>query len=883
MKADLKSLLRRLNHQCTKALEAASGLCVNRSHYEVAPEHLLLELLEDGQADVQLVLKHFELDPGRWAKQLQHTIDGLKSGNPGRPVFAPAVLSWIEEAWMITSLDLGQARVRSLALLIALADNPARYGLEQLAEIDSLSRDKLLAVQQDVLAVSNEGNEPLGAAGSYTGGGTAAGRAAPEGATALQKFTTNFTARAREGKIDPVFGRDVEIRQIVDILGRRRKNNPIAVGEAGVGKTSVVEGLALKVVSGDVPDSIKDVDIVGLDLGLLQAGASVKGEFENRLNAVITEIKTSQKPIILFIDEAHTLIGAGGAAGTGDAANLLKPALARGELRTIAATTWSEYRKYFEKDPALARRFQLVKLDEPSVETACVILRGIRDIYEKAHGIYITDDAIQAAASMSARYISGRQLPDKAVDLLDTACARVKISLSGKPGKLEDLERRVAVLERERSAIARDVDSGRSGAHARLKEIEDEVGALKTEIASVEKAWKTEKDAVTAVTDLRKKLQDGDDKARAGVQKELDAALKKLAELQKEGALVSPEVTSEVVARVVSDWTGVPVGNMVRDEAAALLELGNHLKGWVRGQDHALDAIDATVRAAKAGVQNPEQPIGVFLLVGPSGVGKTETAHGLANFLFGGDRFMVTINMSEFQEKHAVSRLIGSPPGYVGYGEGGMLTDAVRQRPYSVVLLDEVEKAHPEIMNLFYQVFDKGVLNDSEGRVVDFKNTVILMTSNLGSDVLIKMGTATPPATVEALTEAIRPELQRFFKPALLARMKIVPFYPITGDNLKSIIRMKLDKVGKRLKQNQGLVFSYTDKVVEQIAARCTDVESGARNIDHIVNGALLPLLATRILEQIGDEQGFATLALDMDAHGEFAPKFGAAEKASAA
>ena len=876
MKADLKSLLRRLNHQCTKALEAASGLCVNRSHYEVAPEHFLLELLEDGQADAQLVLKHFEIDPGRWAKQLQHEIDGLKSGNPGRPVFAPAVLSWIEEAWMIASLDLGQSRVRSLALLIALVDNPARYGLEQLADIDSLSRDKLLAVQQDVLAVSNEGNEPLGAAGTYTGGGTAAGRAAPEGATALQKFTTNFTARAREGKIDPVFGRDSEIRQIIDILGRRRKNNPIAVGEAGVGKTSVVEGLALKVVSGDVPDSIKDVDIVGLDLGLLQAGASVKGEFENRLNAVITEIKSSQKPIILFIDEAHTLIGAGGAAGTGDAANLLKPALARGELRTIAATTWSEYRKYFEKDPALARRFQLVKLDEPSVDVASIILRGLRDIYEKAHDIYIRDEAILAAASLSARYISGRQLPDKAVDLLDTACARVKISLSGKPDKLEDLERRVAVLGRERDAIARDVDSGRSDSGARLKEIDSEVAGLQKDIATVQQRWQTEKQAVEAVTALRKQLQDSDDKTRPAIQKQLDAALKKLEELQKDGALVSYEVTSEVVARVVSDWTGVPVGNMVRDEAASLLELGKQLKTWVRGQDHALDAIDATVRAAKAGVQNPDQPIGVFLLVGPSGVGKTETAHGLANFLFGGDRFMVTINMSEFQEKHAVSRLIGSPPGYVGYGEGGMLTDAVRQRPYSVVLLDEVEKAHPEIMNLFYQVFDKGMLSDGEGRLIDFKNTVILMTSNLGSDTLIQMGTAAKPPSVEELVEAIRPDLQRFFKPALLARMKVIPYYPIVGENLKGIIRMKLDKVGKRLKQNQGLAFSYTDKVVDQIAARCTDVESGARNIDHIVNGALLPMLATRILEQIGDEKGFTSLTLDMDDKGEFVPKFGA-------
>ena len=880
MKADLKSLVRRLNHQCTKALEASSGLCVNRSHYEVAPEHLLLELLEDPKADVQLVLKHFEIDPGRWSKQLQHEIEGLKSGNPGRPVFATSLLAWLEEGWLIASLDFGQSRIRSLALLAAVADNPARYGFEQLTDLDKLSRDKLIAVQQDVLAVSSEANEPLGTA-SFSGAPSAAGRAAPESGTALQKFTTNFTARAREGKIDPVFGRDPEIRQIIDILGRRRKNNPIAVGEAGVGKTSVVEGLALKVVSGDVPPTLKDVDIVGLDLGLLQAGASVKGEFENRLNAVITEIKTSQKPIILFIDEAHTLIGAGGAAGTGDAANLLKPALARGELRTIAATTWSEYRKYFEKDPALARRFQLVKLDEPSPEQAAVILRGIRDTYEKAHGTYITDAAILAAANMSARYISGRQLPDKAVDLLDTACARVKVSLASKPDKLEDLERRIAVLERERSAIARDADSGRIATPARLKEIEAEVVQLRTDVAATERNWQTERKAVDAVMALRAKLGEATDKKAAT--KELEVAVKSLQALQKGGGLVSYEVTPEVVAKVISDWTGIPIGNMVSDEAASLLALNSQLKGWVRGQDHAMDAIDSSIRAAKAGVQNPEQPIGIFLLVGPSGVGKTETAIGLANFLFGGDRFMVTINMSEFQEKHAVSRLIGSPPGYVGYGEGGMLTEAVRQRPYSVVLLDEVEKAHPEIMNLFYQVFDKGMLTDGEGQLIDFKNTVILMTSNLASDTIVSLGTAAKPATPEELGQAIRPDLQRYFKPALLARMKVVPYLPLVGDNLKSIIRMKLDKVGKRLKANQDITFKYTDKVVDQIMARCTEVESGARAIDHIINGALLPMLATRILEQIGSEAGFTALDLDMDSKGEFLPKFTAGGAAAPA
>jgi len=858
MKSNLKGLVARLNPYCTRALEGASGVCVNRSHYEVSIEHVFLQLLEDSQSDIPLLLAHFEIDQGTWKKQLQQELEGLKNGNPGKPVFSSALLNLFEDAWVASSVHLGQSQIRSGSLLAALADNPLRYGGEFLDAIDKISMESIAEQFDSLVEVSSEQSD------SAT---RSAPSALPGGGSALEKFTTNFTEKARNNEIDPVFGRDREIRQMIDILGRRRKNNPIAVGDAGVGKTAVIEGLALKVAEGDVPEIIRDVDIVELDLGALQAGASVKGEFENRLNGVINEIKASEKPIILFIDEAHTLIGAGGAAGTGDAANLLKPALARGELRTIAATTWSEYKKYFEKDPALARRFQLVKLEEPSVENTAVILRGLRGVYEKAHNVYIRDEAIEATAAMSARYITGRQLPDKAVDTLDTACSRVNISLISKPPAIEDLERSTQIMQREFAALERDFKTGRSKKSDRLEELTSAIEENKIRIEKEISEWQEQKKLVDKVIKLRVEVDAAEGE---GDQASLSAAIAELETFQRGKSKIAYEVTAEVVADVISDWTGVPAGNIVKDEAAALMAFNSNLKAWVKGQDHAIDVIDSIIRTAKAGLQNPDQPHGIFLFVGPSGVGKTEMALGVANLMFGGEQFMTTINMSEYQEKHTVSRLVGSPAGYVGYGEGGVLSEAVRQRPYSVVLLDEVEKADLEVMNLFYQVFDKGTLSDGEGRLIDFKNTIIFLTSNLASATIMSMCEGDTMPSVEDLTEAIRGELQDHFKPALLARMTIIPFFPLKGEVLNSIVRLKLNKVGKRLKQNQALDFDYDDTVVEQIASRCKDIESGARNIDHIVNKTLLPLISTQILSNIGDETEFTNLQLRINDKGEF-------------
>lgn len=868
MKSNFAGLIDKLNPFCKQAFEGAAGLCVQRSHYEVSVAHLLVKFLEDERSDFPLLLAHFKIDVGGWATALQQELETLKNGNPGKPVFSDALQALFEEAWVVSSMHLSQIQIRSGGLLAALADNPHRYGMGFLPDIERIEMDEIVKQFDSLIEVSSEQSAtPLSG-----GTGKALG-----GASALKKYTTNFTEKARNKEIDPVFGRDREIRQMVDILGRRRKNNPIAVGDAGVGKTAVIEGLALKVAEGDVPDIIKNVDIVELDLGLLQAGASVKGEFENRLNAVITEIKASEKPIILFIDEAHTLIGAGGAAGTGDAANLLKPALARGELRTVAATTWSEYKKYFEKDPALARRFQLVKLDEPSVENTAVILRGLRTVYEQAHNVYIRDEAIETAAALSARYITGRQLPDKAVDVLDTACSRVNISLTTKPAQIEDLERETQIKNREMIALQRDVETGRSSKSDHLDELVKQIAANEKKIEALIEEWQQQKELVDKVIDLRltSETENDDTGNKTSADKEskqqaLCEAIEALEDFQQGKPQIAYEVTSEVVADVVSDWTGVPLGNIVKDEADALLSFNAKLKDWVKGQDQAIEIIDSIIRTAKAGLQNPDQPHGVFLFVGPSGVGKTEMALGVANLMFGGEQFVTTINMSEYQEKHTVSRLVGSPAGYVGYGEGGVLSEAVRQRPYSVVLLDEVEKADLEVMNLFYQVFDKGMLSDGEGRQIDFKNTIIFLTSNLASATIMEMCEKDPMPSMDELTEAIRSQLQAHFKPALLARMTVIPFFPLKGEVMNSIVRIKLNKVSKRLKQNQALEFNYDDDVVRQITSRCTDIESGARNIDHIVNKTLLPLISTEILNKIGDETEYSKLQLSINPDSQF-------------
>ncbi len=870
---DIKSLLNRLTPHCTRALEAAAGLCVSRTHYEVTVEHLLAKLLEEPQGDLPMILRQFEIDPSAVQNSLEQTIERLHTGNGGKPVFSPVLIQWFQDAWLVSSIDLADERIRSGALLAALLAKPL-----QLAEgkyVDTLrpiSRDALLK-QFNGIARGSVENSPVGER-------PVRDETVPAGTNALTKYCTDFTGKAAAGEIDPVFGRDTEISQMIDILARRRKNNPIVVGEAGVGKTAVVEGLALRIVQGDIPDILRDVSILGLDMGLLQAGAGVKGEFENRLKSVISEIKSSPKPIILFIDEAHTMIGAGAQAGGGDAANLLKPALARGELRTIAATTWSEYKKYFEKDAALARRFQPVKLDEPSVETAVLILRGLKDKYEEAHGVVVRDDAIVAAAELSGRYISGRQLPDKAVDLLDTSAARIKILLTAKPSVVEDLERSIQALERERNALDRDCLHGAVIDEERRQGLESRLIKSQSELADLTARWKKEQALAHRLVECRKELgvlvteQDAEDKIKE-LRISIATLTEELAQVQGASPLVRIEVDPDVVAKVVSDWTGIPLGKVLRDQANNVMQLEKDLKQRIKGQDEAIRVIGETVRAAKAGLHDPSRPQGIFLLVGPSGVGKTETALAVADLLFGGDRFLTTINMSEFQEAHTVSRLIGSPPGYVGFGEGGVLTEAVRRQPYSVVLMDEVEKAHLDVVNLFYQVFDKGSLSDGEGREIDFKNTVLFLTSNLASDVVSQLCSGSERLSAATLTEAIRPILSRHFKPALLARMTVTPFFLLDPGFMKEIVMLRLEKLVTRLFESNKMQLTYADEVVERIADRCTEVETGARNIDHIMRGTILPQLSEKILMQMGSGEMPSAVRLGVDKEGCFTFEFG--------
>ncbi len=876
---DIKSLLGRLNPFCTRCLEAAAGLCVSRTHYEVTLEHFLAKLLEEEQSDLPVILRHYDMDPGRFSKGIEHALEEFKSGNGAKPVFSPLLMEWFQEAWLIASVDLDEREIRSGTLLLTLVNNPSRFGAGQfLDQLEAISFDGLKSEFWDVVKSSIE-QPAAGEAGDekeITG---------PRDATALGKYCVDFTEKANEGEIDPVFGRDLEIRQMVDILARRRKNNPIVVGEAGVGKTAVVEGLALRIVEGDVPELLQNVSILGLDMGLLQAGSGVKGEFENRLKSVINEIKASPKPIILFIDEAHTLIGAGGTAGQSDAANLLKPALARGELRTVAATTWSEYKKYFEKDPALARRFQLVKLEEPSTDTATLILRGLKTKYEEAHGVVVRDDAIVAAAELSSRYISGRQLPDKAVDLLDTSAARVKVLLTAKPDVIEDRERRVQALEREQKAMERDRLHGFAVDEERLAEIAAEIEEIGAKLETLIEQWKNEQEIAAKLIEQRRELfllkeavaaGDEDDAEKIPqLEKDLAGTTKEFEESQKDEALVRIEVDPDIVSKVVSDWTGVPLGSMMRDQASNIVHLEEKMKDRIKGQDNGLAAIAEVIKAAKSGLKDPAQPLGIFLLVGPSGVGKTETALALADLILGGERFVTSINMSEFQERHTLSRLVGSPPGYVGYGEGGVLTEAVRQRPYSIVLLDEVEKANLEVMNLFYQVFDKGSLSDGEGREIDFKNTIIFLTSNLATDVITEMTTGDVELPPEVIMDAVRPILSNHFKPALLARMTVVPYMTLPQDILSDIVVLKMNKLVKRIAETHKMKLTYSDEVIKQIAARCTEVETGARNIDHIMNGTVLPQMSKEILTYMSAESMPASVHLDMDSDGNFAIAFG--------
>ncbi|TDV28733.1 type VI secretion system protein VasG [Paraburkholderia caballeronis] len=872
---ELKPLVGRLNAYAKQALEDGVGLCVSRGHYEITVEHLLAKLFDDHQADIALLLRQHDIDAAQIKRAIDFSIEGMRTGNAGRPAFSPLLLELLQDAWLIASVNLHESRIRSGAVLLALLARVTFYATGDYAEpLRALNRETLLTGFAAVCAASIE----TGAQGAGEAGGAAASAPSGDG-SAIARFCEDFTAKARAGDIDPVFGRDAEIRQMVDILARRRKNNPICVGDPGVGKTAVVEGLALRIVDGDVPESLKDVTILGLDMGLLQAGASVKGEFENRLKGVISEIKASAKPIILFVDEAHTLIGAGGQGGTSDAANLLKPALARGELRTVAATTWAEYKKYFEKDAALARRFQLVKLDEPDLPTAILILRGLKEKYEDVHRVVMRDDAIVAAAELSNRYITGRQLPDKAVDLLDTACARVKVLQSAKPDVLEDAERAIQALDREQRGLARDADNQQPVDAARVAAIDVELGALRERADALRAAWQDQQRAAQALLEARAARQHA--KADGASDDELERLAASIAEAsdafartQGDQALVRVDVDPDVVAKVIADWTGIPVGKMLRDQADSVMRMSDTLRARIRGQDHALHTVAETLKIATSGLKDPQQPMGVFLLVGPSGVGKTETALSVADILFGDEKSTVVVNMSEFQEKHNVSRLIGSPPGYVGYGEGGVLTEAVRQKPYSVVLLDEVEKAHLDVLNLFYQVFDKGVLSDGEGKEIDFSNTVVFLTSNLATDVITEMTTDGERPDADSLLAAVRPILSNHFKPALLARMTVIPYFTLARDALAGIVRLKLGKVAQRLLRNNKMTFSYSDAVVDRIAARCTEVETGARNIDFILRGNVMPLVSQEILSRMSGGEPLERIALDVDEKSGFVVKF---------
>jgi len=908
-------LIRKLNRYCTSALEAAAGVAVSRGHYEITIEHLLGQLCQDPAADIQMILLQFGVDPGRVLKGLDRSLESQRSGNTGRPVFSPHLISLMQSAWLLGSAEQGWTALRSGSIFVTLLLEPHTYTsgafLDLLEPVPKEELRKQLASYVDG-SLEEEQSRSTGDGGDGAPAAQGPHGRGPE--TALGRFTQDFTAEAREGSGDPIIGREAEIRQCIDVLGRRRKNNPIIVGEAGVGKTALIEGLAQRIVAGEVPTKLRGVEILGLDMGLLQAGAGVKGEFENRLKSVIEEVQSSPTPIIVFIDEAHTLIGAGGPAGGSDAANLLKPALARGELRTLAATTWTEYKKYFESDPALTRRFQLIKVEEPSEKNCTAMMRAICPNYERSHGVAIRDEACVAAVELSNRYISGRQMPDKSVDLLDTCAARVGIAYDDKPPALQDLEHEAQVLQRELAALLSERTEGYDIDPERITALEEELLAKGQEAGQLEARWLEEQEVAHLVVRLRKALSgteeedeeevetavtvEVDAEAAAEVAAEAEAAadaeaeaeeeevplptdpaelramldenLAKLAKFQEEEILVPVDVSADLVAQVVSDWTGVPLGKMVEDESATLLKLEERIGERIKGQDFALGRMGEGIRGSKMGLTNPEAPNGVFLFVGPSGVGKTETGLALADLLYGGERFMVTINMSEFQEKHTVSRLIGSPPGYVGYGEGGVLTEAVRQRPYSLVMLDEVEKADPEVMNLFYQVFDKGTLSDGQGRIIDFKNTIVIMTSNLGSDVMTAMCAAEERPEDDVIVEAVRPILSNHFKPALLARMKIVPYLPLNDEAMRSIVALKLGHLEQRMMRTHKVKLTVADNVVDQIADRCGEVETGARNIDHIMSRTLLPLISNTLLGAMSERAEADALWLDVDENGEY-------------
>jgi type VI secretion system protein VasG len=884
-------LFGKLNGVCYKAVEGATVFCKLRGNPYVELVHWLSQLMQLPDSDLHRLIRHYQLDTAVIAKEITQCLDRLPRGSTTISDFSQQLEDSIERAWVYSTLMYGESQVRSGHLLVGLLKTKHLRNelLEISAEFGKIKAELLSEELSNITAGSPE--QGLTATDGFQAGvapGDASGAIAPAAMgkqEALKQFTVDLTEQARTGKIDPIVGRDEEIRQVIDILMRRRQNNPILTGEAGVGKTAVVEGFALKIVAGDVPPSLRDVTLRTLDVGLLQAGASMKGEFENRLRQVIEEVQASAKPIILFIDEAHTLVGAGGAAGTGDAANLLKPALARGQLRTVAATTWAEYKKHIEKDPALTRRFQVVQIHEPSEEKAIGMMRGVVSVQEKHHQVLILDEALEAAVKLSHRYIPARQLPDKAVSLLDTACARVSISQHAVPATVDDSRKRIEALNTELDIINRE-KAVAVDVSAREPLVIEKLEFEQQRLAELEQRWQAEKQLVDQILELRSKLRaqgqavdkietgpsaqtgqpvTSDDQQRLVWQTELKALQSRLHEQQGEAPLILPTVDQHAVGAVVQDWTGIPVGRMVKNEIETVLKLADFLEQRIIGQRHALEMIAKRIQTSRAGLDNPNKPIGVFMLAGTSGVGKTETALALAEILYGGEQNVITINMSEYQEAHTVSSLKGAPPGYVGYGEGGVLTEAVRRRPYSVVLLDEVEKAHPDVHEIFFQVFDKGWMEDGEGRVIDFKNTLILLTTNAGTDLignLCKDPDLMPEP--EGMAKALREPLLKVFPPALLGRLVVIPYYPLNDEMIGAITRLQLRRIEKRIAEHHKIPFSYDDDVIKLIASRCTELESGGRMIDAILTNTMLPSISaeflTRMMQGIAVERVHVTV-----------------------
>ena len=852
------SLFGKLNPVGYRAIEGATVFCKLRGNPYVELVHWIQQIVQAPDSDLHKIVRHFQIDPGILATDITSALDRLPRGATSISDFAPQIEDAIERGWVFATLMFGAGQIRTGHLLFGMLKTPhLRHALTAISRQWEKVKPDALADDFDKI-VTGSPEQTLAATDSAAAPGEASGAMAPAGMgkqDALKKYAVDLTQRARDGAFDQVTGRDNEIRQIIDVLMRRRQNNPILTGEAGVGKTAVVEGFAGRIVQGDVPPMLKDVSLWMLDVGLLQAGASMKGEFESRLRQVIDEVQSSPKPVILYIDEAPTLIGAGGAAGTGDAANLLKPALARGTLRTIAATTFAEYKKYFEKDPALTRRFQVVQVDEPDETKAIAMMRGIASPLEKHHRVQILDEAIEAAVRLSHRYIPARQLPDKAVSLLDTAAARVAVSQHATPPALEDCRRRIGLLRTEQEIIAREMAVGIDAAERDAKVVES-LAKEEMTLKALEARWASEKLLVDAILEMRATLRDAADAGtageRGGMLDELRAKQSELAAQQGENPLILPSVDEQAVAAVVGDWTGIPVRRMVRNEAAAVLNLAQTLAGRVVGQDHGLNMIARRVQTSRAGLDNPVKPVGVFMLCGPSGVGKTETALTIAEALYGGEQNLITINMSEFQEAHTVSTLKGAPPGYVGYGEGGVLTEAVRRKPYSVVLLDEIEKAHPDVHEIFFQVFDKGHMEDGEGRHIDFRNTLILLTSNVGTDLIMSM-TRDPELVpeIEEIAKALREPLLKVFPPALLGRLIVIPYLPLGDDVMKSIITLQLNRVAQRVTERHNVPFTYDQSVVDLVASRCNEPESGGRMIDAILTNTLLPDISGALLTRM--------------------------------